>query len=33
MHVKEHWGNVDILERGKKINLTIYYHDLTANTG
>lgn len=31
-HIKIHLGNVDI-GRGKKINLTVYYHDLNANTG
>lgn len=33
MHIKEHLGDVDIVERRKKINFTIYYRDLKANTG
>lgn len=33
MLLKELLGNVDTFGRGKRINLTIYYHDLNANTG
>lgn len=32
MHIKEHLGNVEISERGKKGNLKIYYHILNADT-
>lgn len=28
MHIEEHLENVEVLERGKKINLTVYCNDL-----